>query len=107
MHFRLNRGRPVTSPSDNRQKRPTLEDRRALGSIARFESITDVADGVNVCGLAGQWLDFAAQRGDAAIDAPRGDDDRTAPNVIHDVVASESAAGAFDEILQQAKFLGR
>jgi hypothetical protein len=60
----------------------------AAGHVLTWlEPVADVAECLDVGGVAWVWLDLRAKRRDAAIDAARRDDDRAAPDRVEDLVA--------------------
>src|SRR5215469_11357923 len=72
-----------------------------------FEAIADVADGLKILRIAGIAFDLRSKRGDAAVDAPRRDNDAVAPDAIQDVVSRQRSAGPLGQECKQGEFLGR
>jgi len=71
-------------------------------SLRQLESIADIAYRMNKSWPALVGLDFAPQRGNAAVDAPASHDDRPAPNVVHDFGARERTIGSWPVALARS-----
>jgi hypothetical protein len=61
---------------------------------------------VNIVGILGGFLDFIAEGSDAAIHAARGDEIVIAPDLIEQRIPCQHPAGVFEEMTQEAIFLG-
>jgi hypothetical protein len=71
-----------------------------------LELVAELADGVNIVGILGGFLDFIAEGSDAAIHAARGDEIIVAPYLIEQGIPCQHPAGVFEEMTQEAIFLG-
>ena len=72
----------------------------------QLKPVPYIANCMNELRPAGLGFDLAAERGHAAVDTAGADDDRAAPDLVHDVAAGECSVGVGDQEVEQAVLFG-